>query len=100
MYLPQPTRENWLKIAKEFHSRANFPNYIGAIDGKHIRTTKPHNSGSVCYNYKHFFSIILLAFCDADYKFVYIDVGAYGKDSDSTIFTYSTFYQKLMNNDL
>lgn len=102
MCLPQPTTENWLKIAKYFHLRANFPNCIGVIYGNHIRTIKPYNSGSVCSNYKHFFSIILLAICDADYKFVYkyIDVGSYGTDSDSTIFAHTTFYQKLMNNDL
>lgn len=100
MCLPQPTREHWLKIADDFNSRANFPNCVGAIDGKHIRTVKPYNSGSMCYNYKHFFSIILLAICDADYKFIYIDVGSYGKDSDSTIFRNSTIYQKLMDNDL
>lgn len=101
MCLPQPTTENWLKIAKDFHLRAIFQNCLGAIDGKHIRTIKPYNSGSVCYNYKHFFSIILLAICDADYKFVYINVGAYGMDSDSTIlYVHLTFYLKLMNNDL
>ncbi|CAK1592280.1 unnamed protein product [Parnassius mnemosyne] len=100
MCLPQPRKENWLKIAKDFHLRANFPNCIGAVDGKHVRIIKPYNSGSLCYNYKHFFSVILLAICDSDYKFIYIDVGSYGKDCDSTIFTNSTFYQKLMNNDL
>ncbi|CAK1592530.1 unnamed protein product [Parnassius mnemosyne] len=100
MCLPQPTKENWLKIAKDFHLRANFPNCIGAVDGKHVRIIKPYNSGSLCYNYKHFFSVILLAICDSDYKFIHIDVGSYGKDCDSTIFTNSTFYQKLMNNDL
>lgn len=53
--LPQPTKENWLKIAKDFYLRANFQNCIGAVDGKHVRTIKPYNSGSLCYNYKHFF---------------------------------------------
>lgn len=38
MCLPQPTKENWLKIAKDFHLRANFPNCIGAVEGKNYKT--------------------------------------------------------------
>lgn len=72
----------WLKIAKEFNKRANFPNCLGAVDGKHIRIIKPERSGSLYMNYKHYFSIGLLAIADANYKFIYVDVGSYGKDSD------------------
>jgi len=35
--MPEPTQEHWLTIAEMFLSVTNFPNYIGAIDGKHIR---------------------------------------------------------------
>lgn len=34
------------------------------------------------YNYKKFFLIVLQGFVDANYKFVNIDVGGYGKQSD------------------
>lgn len=50
-------------------------------------------SGSLFYNYKNYFSVILLAIADADYKLIYIDVGAFGKDSDSTTFR-KTFLSK------
>jgi len=33
--LPQPTEEEWKKKGKEFYSLWQFPNCIGAIDGKH-----------------------------------------------------------------
>lgn len=99
-YLPEPSEEKWLEIAEGFKKRANFPNCIGAVDGKHIRIIKPNHSGSVNYNYKHFFSILLLAVCDADYRFVAINVGADGKESDSTVFKDSMFYQALQKDKL
>lgn len=41
------------------------------------------------------FSIVLLAVVDSDYKFVVVDVGAYGKQSDGGILKASAFGQLL-----
>ena len=60
----------------------------------------PANSGSNFYNYKNFFSIVLFAIVDADYKFVYVDVGKNGRISDGGIFANTPIYTKLENNDL
>jgi hypothetical protein len=98
--LREPTEEEWKSIAETFEKQAQFPNCIGAVDGKHIRINRPHHSGSLYYNYKRYFSTVLLAVCDADYKFISIDVGAHGKCSDSSIFKDSAIYQKLMNKEL
>jgi len=41
-----------------------------------------------------------MAVVGADYKFVYVDVGAYGSEADSTVFRDSAFGQKLATNRL
>ncbi|CAF4935682.1 unnamed protein product [Pieris macdunnoughi] len=81
--MPTPNKEKWINIAEKFYKEANFPNCVGAIDGKHIRITCPPNAGSKYYNYKKYHSIILLAVVDADYCFTFIDVGAPGREGDA-----------------
>ena len=56
--------------ANGFHRRTKFPNCVGAADGTHIGIKMPSGSGSLFYNYKHFFSILLLTLEDADYCFI------------------------------
>lgn len=95
IYIPELQEEDWLEIANEYYNKANFPICLGAaIDGKHIRIIKPEQTGSLYYNYKNYFSIVLLAICDSNYCFTYINVGSYGKASDSKIFKNSYFLQK------
>jgi len=89
--MPPMTEDMWKDTAAKFEQRANFPHCLGAIDGKHICIIKPSVTGSQHFNYKHYFSVVLLAIVDSNYKFVYVDIGSFGKDTDSSIFKNSTF---------
>jgi hypothetical protein len=80
---------------KRFERNTKAPNCIGALDGKHIRLTNPDHAGSLYRNYKNVISLVLMAMCDANYCFVWVDTGAYGKTSYSGIFHHSTSYKKL-----
>ncbi len=82
VYLPKPTVGMWKDMALSFENRWQFPNCIGALDGKHICITAPTKSVSLFYNCKGSFSINLLALVDANYKFTTIKVGDFGKNSD------------------
>lgn len=92
--MPETTAD-WQKIADEFEQRWHLPHALGAIDGKHVRMQCPPNAGSMYYNYKSYHSMVLLAVCDADYKFTYIDVGAMGQSSDGGVWKRCSLYDKL-----
>lgn len=98
--IPVPKKKDWEDIALKFWNIWNFPNCIGAIDGKHIEIVAPHNSGSHFFNYKKTFSVVLLALVDANYKFVAIDIGSYGKNSDGGILANSKLGRGLENRKL
>lgn len=83
--IPMPTKEQFQRIAEEFFQKWNFPNAIGCLDGKHVRIRCPNSTGSTYFNYKDFFSVVLLALVDANYKIIAIDVGSFGREGDSVM---------------
>lgn len=80
------TRSQWLQLASDFETKWQFPHAVGAIDGKHIQVKAPPNSGSEFFNYKKYFSFVLLAIANAKAQFVAFDLGAAGSQSDGGIF--------------
>ena len=65
-------KNGWIRPADEFYERTNFPNCIGAVDGKHIRIRKPNEWISLFQLQE------LMAVADADYCFISVEAGAYG----------------------
>lgn len=76
------TPEEWKVVADGFSDRWQFPNCVGAVDGKHLRLKLPANSGINYHNYKGYASIVLLGVVDTDYKFLFVDVGSPGRCVD------------------
>lgn len=97
IFLPDPSTIDFNVKANEFWIKWNFPNCILAIDGKHVRIRSPNKTGSLFFNYKEYFSIVLLAMVDANYKFIAIDVGSFGREGDSGIFLKSPMGKKILN---
>ncbi|XP_030844777.1 putative nuclease HARBI1 [Strongylocentrotus purpuratus] len=74
------TPEGWKQVAQSFYNCWNLPHCVGSIDGKHVAIRKPPKTGSLFYNYK-----------DAQYKFMYVDIGHTGSGSDAGVFNESPF---------
>ena len=49
---------------------------------------------------RRFFSVVLMAVADTNCRFVYVDIGSYGKDCDSTVFKRSTLWTSIQTNML
>ncbi len=64
------------------------------MNGKHIALRCPKGRGS------KFHCIVLMAFVDTDYKFIWIDVGANGSASDAQIFNFSELREYIESGDI
>ena len=62
-------KNDWIRTTDELYERTNFPNCIGAVDGKHIRIRSQMRVNQF-FSYKNFFSTVLMAVADAYYSFI------------------------------
>lgn len=99
-FMPVPTKQHWEKVAKDYYNRWGFPNCIGSLDGKHCQIKCPKNSGSSYFNYLKYFSLVLQGVADADKKFLTVEVGARGKQSDGGTFASSALFHLMDSNSL
>ena len=63
-----------------------MPHVISALNVKHFLVRCLGGWGSEYFNYKGVHSLVLLAFADTDYKFIWHDITAAGSSSDSQCF--------------
>ena len=99
MTVPTTTRE-WLAISRKFGERWNYPNCIGAVDGKHIVMQPPPSAGSKFYNYKHTHSIVLMPVAGPDYECIYADIGTNGRVSDGGVWNKCSLSNKIDTGEL
>ncbi|XP_015377362.1 PREDICTED: uncharacterized protein LOC107171627 [Diuraphis noxia] len=87
-FMPIPNQDRFVKIADDFYNRWKFPNCIGCIDGKHCQIKCPVNNGSSFTSRRS----------GCRQKFIFIEVGSRGKQSDGGTFAASTLFQHLQSN--
>ncbi|XP_051170182.1 uncharacterized protein LOC127287352 [Leptopilina boulardi] len=92
--------DSWNDLTNGFKEKWQFPNCYGAIDGKHVLMQGQPDTGSDYFNYKAFHSIVLLAMADANYRFLMVDVGGKGRQSDGGILKQCQFFKAVKENNL
>ena len=96
LYLKTPKSvKDWEDIASEFEAKWQYPNCIGAIDGKHIVMQQPPGAGSTFYNYTHTHSVVLLAVVGPNYECIYADVGTNGRVSNGGVWNKCSLAKKI-----
>lgn len=67
---------------------------------ENTRIVSPEHTGILYFNYKGYFSVVLLAMVDANYKFLVVDIGSYGKEGDAGIFNKSNMGRLVKNGSI
>ena len=94
-----PTTAELLAIVDSFQVR-QFPNALGAIDGKHIVIRIPVDGDSHHCNYKHTHSVVLLAIAGPDLEYIYADIGTNGRVNDGGLWNRSSISHAIESNSL
>ena len=97
------TREEFISIMADMEAHWQFGFAFCGIDGSHIPIKCPAG-GAVAmkqyYNFKNFYSVVLLALVDANYRFIWASCGAPGNTHDSTYFQSTNIWEKICNGTL
>ncbi|XP_023246920.1 uncharacterized protein LOC111643391 [Copidosoma floridanum] len=85
------------KFPKDLNLNGIFHIVLGCVDSKLVTMKAQPHSSSYFYDYKGHHSIHLQAYVDAYKKFIAVEVGASGRQSDGGVFCNSTTGKMIIN---
>lgn len=97
-YIRWPSHEQIPNVVEKFKSMVGFPGVVGAVDGCHIKMKAPEDVQSDFIDRTSSHSVNLMAVCDSEKKFTYIDAGYPGSANDITVIKNTKLYKKLSTN--
>lgn len=99
-----PEKENDFQQSMEtFGKEWQFPYAFAAIDGSHIPIKCPRGGAQAMkqyFNFKGFYSVVLMALVDAEYRFIWVSVGAPGNTHDSTLLQSTDLWKRIMEGEV
>ena len=93
-YVKWPSSEDLPTFEKEFQTIAHFPGVLGVLGGCRVNF-KAVKSIQADYLNDDQHCVHLLAICDANKKFLYVDAGFPGAAPDSQVFESTSFFSAL-----
>ncbi|WKY06988.1 hypothetical protein Q1695_006851 [Nippostrongylus brasiliensis] len=87
---PPITRSYLEEVAVKAQEKFDYPHAVGFLDGRHVAIKRPYGAIETFMNYKNFQSLVLIAVCDVDNRFLLFDVGQPGQLGDTSIFQSSS----------
>ena len=88
------------KLRHEFMKIAGFPQVAGALDGCHVIVTPPADDEVSFVNRHHSHSINILAVCNLDLTFLYVNANHPGSCHDGHVICYSSLWRSFKSGNL
>lgn len=100
-YFPA-SKDEFRQVMGKFGEEWQFPYAFTAVDGSHLPMKCPNGGAHAMkqyFNFKGFYSIVLMALVDAEYRFIWASVGAPGNTHDSTLLQSTDLWKKIVEGD-
>ena len=97
-YFPT-SRDDFKESMAKFGEEWQFPYAFAAADGSHLPIKCPKGGAQAMkqyFNFKGFYSIVLMALVDAEYIFIWASVGAPGNTHDSTLMQSTELWDRIV----
>ena len=97
-YFPT-SRNDFKESMAKFGEEWQFPYAFAAVDGSHLPIKCPKGGAQAMkqyFNFKGFYSIVLMALLDAEYRFIWASVGAPGNTHDSTLMQSTELWDRIV----
>lgn len=93
------SKEDFKANMESFGEEWQFPYAFAATDGSHLPIKCPDGGAQAMkqyFNFKGFYSIVLMALVDAKYRFIWASVGAPGNTHDSTLIQSTKLWSEIV----
>ena len=96
------TEEMFINKMVDMEELWQFPYCWAAVDGCHIPIKCPPGGLESCkeyHNFKNFYSVVLMAFVDAKYRFIWASCGFPGNSHDAVVLQSTDLWQQMKEGD-
>ena len=97
------SHEDFKHSMEKFGEEWQFPYAFSAVDGSHLPIECPNGGAQAMkqyFNFKGFYSIVLMTLFGAEYRFTWASVGAPGNTHDSTLLQSTDLWKKIVDGSI